>query len=109
ARSPYTTLFRSGPRPDEVEACGHARELLRLRAAVELELVRRERRIEAHVGLGPETVERDRYRADCRNLQPLVGLAPILHERDIRARTCLSVHRMFSAHRPAGTGPALPR
>jgi hypothetical protein len=68
-----------------VEARGHLGELLGAALPVEHELVGRELRIELDVGVRPERFERNRDRADGRDVEPRVGLAPVFDEREIRA------------------------
>ncbi len=70
----------------QVEACGNLRELIGAAPAVERELVGGEPIVELDFGVRPQRIERDRDRADRGHVEPRVGLAPVLHEREIGAR-----------------------
>jgi hypothetical protein len=66
---------------------GALAKLIGAALTVERQLVGGEALVELDLRIGPQRVERDRDRADRRHVEPRVGLAPVLHEREIRART----------------------
>ena len=78
---------------EQVEARGDLRELIGAALPVEHELVGGEPRVELDVRVGPERVERDRDRAYGRHVEPRVRLAPVLYEREVRARPRARVPR----------------
>src|SRR5439155_6053497 len=77
-------LAEAGARAHEVEELRHAAERARVGVgAVEHERVAGELAVEGDGGARRQPVERERERADGRQIQPGVALAPVLHERNV--------------------------